>query len=38
MYDFVINLGYALKFFLNVFLDLNIILVKYLNVFMVVVA
>ncbi len=31
MHDFVINLGYAPKFFLNDLLDLNTILAKHLN-------
>ncbi len=30
-HDFVINLGYALKFFLNALLDLNTTLAKHLN-------
>ncbi len=30
-HDFVINLGYAPKFFLNALLDLNTILAKHLN-------
>ncbi|GAA7524325.1 hypothetical protein MMM112_13450 [Helicobacter pylori] len=31
VHDFVINLGYAPKFFLNALLDLNTILAKHLN-------
>lgn len=38
MHDFVINLGYAPKFFLNDLLDLNTILAKHLNAPMVAVA
>ncbi len=37
-HDFVINLGYAPKFFLNALLDLNTILAKHLNAPMVAVA